>query len=184
MSPVDEVTVAGEPVFWVSNIPPEIAEETSSGEFNLEIVEPRIYYGEATDGYIIANTRTEEFDFPLSGGDDAGAENAATTRYSGQGGIELGGFFRRLAFSWAFADTNILISAPSTATPASSSDASSRSASTNSPPSSSSTPTPTSSSAPTDASTGFRTLTPPPTATPTRNPTASASTTSATPSKL
>ena len=110
MSPVDEVTVAGEPVFWVSNIPPEIAEETSSGEFNLEIVEPRIYYGEATDGYIIANTRTEEFDFPLSGGDDAGAENAATTRYSGQGGIELGGFFRRLAFSWAFADTNILIS--------------------------------------------------------------------------
>ena len=39
-----------------------------------------------------------------------GAAYLATTRYSGDGGIELGGFFRRLAFAWSFGDANILIS--------------------------------------------------------------------------
>ena len=46
MTPVDEVSPSGEPVFWVSNIPPEVIEETSSGPLDLEIIEPRIYYGE------------------------------------------------------------------------------------------------------------------------------------------
>jgi len=108
MTPVDEVSPAGEPVFWVSNIPPEVIEETSSGPLDLEIVEPRIYYGEVTDAYIIANSATEEFDYPLSG--EGGEADQATTRYSGLGGIELGGLFRRLAFAWSFGDANILIS--------------------------------------------------------------------------
>ena len=113
MSPVDEVTSSGEPQFWISNIPPEVVEETSSGALDLEIAEPRIYYGEATDAYVIANTSAEEFDYPLSGDElvDSGAEESqATTRYSGEGGVPVGGFFRRLAFAWSFADTNILIS--------------------------------------------------------------------------
>ena len=110
MTPVDEVSPAGEPVFWVSNIPPEVIEETSSGPIDLEIVEPRIYYGEVTDAYVIANSETEEFDYPLSGEESDGVADQATTRYSGEGGIELGGFFRRLAFAWSFGDANILIS--------------------------------------------------------------------------
>ena len=111
MTPVDEVTVAGEPVFWVSNIPPEVTAETDSGTLELEITEPRIYYGEVTDAYVIADTDTEEFDYPLSGGEsDTGSTESVTNRYAGQGGIELGGFFRRLAFSWSFGDANILIS--------------------------------------------------------------------------
>ena len=110
MTPVDEVSPAGEPVFWVSNIPPEVIEETSSGPLDLEIVEPRIYYGEVTDAYVIANSKTEEFDYPLSGEESTGEADQATTRYSGLGGIELGGLFRRLAFAWSFGDANILIS--------------------------------------------------------------------------
>ncbi len=110
MTPVDEVSPSGEPVFWVSNIPPEVIEETSSGPLDLEIVEPRIYYGEVTDAYIIANSETEEFDYPLSGEESTGEADQATTRYSGDGGIELGNFFRRLAFAWSFGDANILIS--------------------------------------------------------------------------
>ena len=109
MTPVDEVSPAGEPVFWVSNIPPEVIEETSSGPLDLEITEPRIYYGEVTDAYVIANSETEEFDYPLSG-DDTSEVGQATTRYSGEGGIELGGLLRRLAFAWSFGDANILIS--------------------------------------------------------------------------
>ena len=110
MTPVDEVSPAGEPVFWVSNIPPEVIEETSSGPIDLEIVEPRIYYGEVTDAYVIANSETEEFDYPLSGEGSSDEASQATTRYSGEGGIELGGLFRRLAFAWSFGDANILIS--------------------------------------------------------------------------
>ena len=113
MTPVDEVTSSGEPEFWISNIPPEVVDQTSSGALNLEVVEPRIYYGEATDSYIVANTSAEEFDYPLSGeelADSDSQESQATTRYSGDGGVRVGGFFRRLAFAWSFADTNILIS--------------------------------------------------------------------------
>ncbi len=110
MTPVDEVSPSGEPVFWISNIPPEIAEETSGGPLDLRIDEPRIYYGEVTDSYIIANSRTEEFDYPLSGDESTGEVDQATTRYSGLGGIELGGLFRRMAFAWSFGDANILIS--------------------------------------------------------------------------
>ncbi len=110
MTPVDEVSPSGEPVFWVSNIPPEVTEQTSSGPLDLKITEPRIYYGEATDAYIIANSKTEEFDYPLSGDESSGEADQATTRYSGLGGIELGGLFRRLAFAWSFGDANILIS--------------------------------------------------------------------------
>ena len=110
MTPVDEVSPSGEPVFWVSNIPPEVIDETSSGPLDLEIVEPRIYYGEVTDAYVIANSETEEFDYPLSGEGSSEEANQATTRYSGEGGIELGGLFRRLAFAWSFGDANILIS--------------------------------------------------------------------------
>ena len=113
MTPVDEVTSSGEPEFWISNIPPEVVEDTTSGPLGLEIVEPRIYYGEATDAYVIANTSAEEFDYPLSGEELAAgdsSESQATTRYSGEGGVQLGGFFRRLAFAWSFADANILIS--------------------------------------------------------------------------
>ncbi len=110
ITPVDEVSPSGEPVFWVSNIPPEVAEQTTYGPFELEIAEPRIYYGEVTDAYVIANSETEEFDYPLSGEEASGDANQATTRYSGEGGIELGGLLRRLAFAWSFGDANILIS--------------------------------------------------------------------------
>ena len=112
MTPVDVVTTSGEPELWISNIPPEVRETETSGKLDIEIVEPRIYYGEETDAYVIANTNTEEFDYPLGRDEQADPddEGQATTRYSGEGGVELGGFLRRLIFAWEFADTNILIS--------------------------------------------------------------------------
>ena len=112
MTPVDVVTSSGEPELWISNIPPEVRETANSGALDIEVVEPRIYYGEETDSYVIANSNTEEFDYPLSadGTGDEGQANQATTRYSGDGGVRVGGFLRRLVFAWEFADTNILIS--------------------------------------------------------------------------
>ena len=114
ISPVDEVTAAGEPPFWVSNIPPEVTLPAGSEE--IAISQPRIYFGEATGSYVIANSKDEEFDFPrteAASADEDGEiapSEQALNRYDGSGGIRLGSFLRRLAFAWSFSDTNILIS--------------------------------------------------------------------------
>ncbi len=119
VNPVDAVTGAGQPEFVVSNIPPQLdgvaANEGSAlARFADATAQPRIYFGEATNSYVIVNSEEEEFDFPLSGGgggeEELALESQARNRYDGSGGVKVGGFFKRLAFAWEFADTNILIS--------------------------------------------------------------------------
>ena len=110
VSPVDVVTTSGEPGFFVSDIPPRITNVQDPDSSPFVIEQPRIYFGEDTTEWVIVNADSEEFDFPLSTDTEGGLESQARNRYDGSGGIELGGFFKRLAFSWAFGDTNILIS--------------------------------------------------------------------------
>lgn len=97
MSPVAETDQQGQPRLRIRDLPPvsELA--------GLTVDQPAIYYGEAGQGYYIVNTATEELDYP------AGDENAYT-RYDGEGGIQVGGFFRKLLFSWVLGDVNILLS--------------------------------------------------------------------------
>ncbi len=99
LSPVNEVTAEGLPILLVKDIPPV-------GVFNIE--RPEIYFGEKTNDYVIVNTKTEEFDFPM------GDENVFT-RYQGKDGVSLDGFIRRLIYAWQFGDLNILISGELTA---------------------------------------------------------------------
>lgn len=68
------VTAKGLPAFAVNNIPPQ----TDYPE--LAIQEPRIYFGELTRDWVVVNTTTKEFDYPL------GNENAENT-YQGKTGI-------------------------------------------------------------------------------------------------
>jgi len=68
------VTPKGLPAFAVSNIPPQ----TDFAEFR--VTEPRIYYGELTNDWVVVNTKFKEFDYPL------GNENAENT-YQGKTGI-------------------------------------------------------------------------------------------------
>ena len=96
MSPVTEVEGEGLPVFFLKDIPP-------SSPVGLRIDEPRIYFGERTDDYVLVGGAAEEFDYPK------GDENVAN-RYAGRGGVPLGSFFRRLVFAWSFRDLNLLIS--------------------------------------------------------------------------
>lgn len=115
VSPVDVVTTSGEPSFFVSNIPPEISNVADLASAPFEIAQPRIYFGEDTDEWVIVNSDSEEFDFPSVADPSAeegvlNLESQARNRYDGIGGIQLGGFFKRLAFAWEFQDTNILIS--------------------------------------------------------------------------
>jgi len=68
------VTSKGLPAFAVSNIPPQ----TDNAE--LSINEPRIYFGEMTNDWVVVNTKFKEFDYPQ------GNENAENG-YQGKTGI-------------------------------------------------------------------------------------------------
>ena len=94
LSPVNEISEEGLPVLFVKDIPPV---------GDLEIEQPQIYFGEKTNHYVIVNTTTEEFDYPM------GDENVYG-HYQGKDGVSIGSFINRLVYAWQFGDINILIS--------------------------------------------------------------------------
>jgi hypothetical protein len=95
MSAVNEVVREGLPELLVQDIPP-------TGIIDVE--QPRIYYGELTDQYVIVGGDSDEFDYPI------GTDEQARNRFDGGGGIKVDSFLRRFVFSWELADTNLLIS--------------------------------------------------------------------------
>jgi uncharacterized protein len=96
MSPVTRKTGEGLPIFYLQNIPP-----VAIG--GPPVTQPRIYFGEETNDYVIVKGSTPEFDYPN------GADNAYAT-YEGSGGVPVAGLPRRLLFAWYFEDLNLLIS--------------------------------------------------------------------------
>jgi uncharacterized membrane protein (UPF0182 family) len=97
--PVDAVTEQGTPDYLVSGI---------DREPRLPIGEPRIYFGEETDTYIVTGTRTREFDHPLD--DDESGDSGTTTVWSGETGVGIDNFLVRGLFALRFGDFNLLIS--------------------------------------------------------------------------
>jgi uncharacterized membrane protein (UPF0182 family) len=95
MNPVDAVTDDGLPVFYLQDIPP------SSPYLTLK--QPRIYYGEITDNYVVTATTTEEFDYP------AGEQNAYHV-YDGRGGVLMDNFVKRLIYALKFGSTELIVS--------------------------------------------------------------------------
>ncbi len=93
---VNGVTPEGLPRLEVRDIPPQ-------GEPKID--QPRIYYGEATDAYVIVGATQDEFD---------GADQL--TRFTGGGGIGLGGLWDRLLFAMRLGDGNLLVTPQLTAT--------------------------------------------------------------------
>ena len=96
MSPVSEVQGEGLPVFFLKDIPPV-------SPVGLRVDEPRIYFGERTNDYVVVGGAAEEFDYPK------GEENVSNS-YAGRGGVRLGSRLRRAIFAWSFRDLNLLIS--------------------------------------------------------------------------
>ncbi len=94
MTPVGSVGTEGRPGFVLQDIPPV-------GQPKID--EPRIYYGELTNDYVIVGTSQDEFDYAQEPKD-------ATTRFSGGGGIGVSGLWDRLLFALRFGDLNLLIS--------------------------------------------------------------------------
>ena len=92
---VNSISSDGAPLLTLEDIPPDGEPATA---------QPRIYYGEVDEvDFVVVNSLTDELDYE-------GAAGQRPFAYDGQGGIELGGLFRRALFAWRFQDANLLIS--------------------------------------------------------------------------
>jgi len=94
-------TGAGQPSFLIKDVPGT----TATGAESLDPEEPRLYYGEGYEPteYSIVDSGQDELDFETA----AGIERS---NYAGQGGIPIGGFFRRIAFAFREGDPNLVLS--------------------------------------------------------------------------
>ena len=101
-SPANNVASQGQPDFYVKGVP---ANTTVS---ELEVEQPRIYFGESAESveYVVVNSLQDEVDYPLS----TEGQSVAYTNYSGDGGVGIGSFFRRLGFALRYSELNLLIS--------------------------------------------------------------------------
>jgi uncharacterized membrane protein (UPF0182 family) len=83
MNPVNGFTPEGMPELLLSNMP------VQSTLPDLSVSRPEIYFGELTNTDVYVRTRQKEFNYPQG-------ETNNLNSYEGNGGIGLGGFFRRL----------------------------------------------------------------------------------------
>jgi uncharacterized protein len=83
MNPVNGFTAEGLPTMILSNMP------VQSTVPDLKVTRPEIYFGELTNTDVYVKTRQKEFNYPQG-------ESNNLTSYEGNGGIEIGGFLRRM----------------------------------------------------------------------------------------
>ncbi|MDJ0674096.1 MAG: UPF0182 family protein [Calothrix sp. MO_167.B42] len=109
LSPVNTVAFGGLPDYYVKDIGSDGADQAGSLQISdpairasIPIGQPRIYYGEITNTYVMTGTKTKELDYP------SGAENVYNI-YDGQGGIAIGSFWRRLLFAEYLKDWQMLL---------------------------------------------------------------------------
>jgi len=103
MSPANEFDTRGLPNFIIGDIPPKVSSAVAAGSPQLEVTQPRIYFGEDTDDYVVVATSKPEFDFPQ------GDENAFYT-YEHDAGVAVGGVVRRIALAMRLSSSQILFS--------------------------------------------------------------------------
>lgn len=94
---VNEFTNQGLPDLLIKDIPPV------SVSPELEVTEPRIYYGELTNTHVVVNSDEEEFDYP------SGDQNVYN-RYDGTGGVQLSNLWRKFLYGYKFDGTKFFVS--------------------------------------------------------------------------
>ena len=113
VAPVNEFVGEGLPKLWVKDTPIDSEYE------ELKVAYPQIYYGEMIRNYMIVNTNREANSAGLSAYTESAESVVAGTpeipewmqhTYDGDGGVPLGGWFRRLCFALRFDFFPILIS--------------------------------------------------------------------------
>lgn len=97
MNVINQVTSQGQPEFLIKDIPPKSATGIQ------EIKQPRIYYGELTNDYVVVgNDKYKELDY------SEGQEDIEFS-YDGKGGLKLG-FLNRMIFAAKYGDIRLIIS--------------------------------------------------------------------------
>ena len=97
----NQASSSGQPNFLVKDVPGTVAADAP----DLDLDVPSIYFGEdfLPLDYSVVNTDQEEIDYPQQDG-------VARSQYAGEGGVELGNWFRRMAFAIRETDTNLILS--------------------------------------------------------------------------
>ncbi|EJP6473825.1 UPF0182 family protein [Clostridium botulinum] len=95
MNKVNSVTSEGQPDFVIKDIPPY-------NKTNIKLTNPRIYFGEKTNDYVIVNTKINEFDYPKE-------DSNKTNKYNGHAGIKMN-FLNKVLFAINKKDINFLLS--------------------------------------------------------------------------
>ncbi|MGY0007662.1 UPF0182 family membrane protein [Micromonospora sp. I033] len=108
-APANQVVCGGQPYFVSGFLGEKAQEACSSQAEQIPAKQPRIYYGERMepDDYAIVGQtgdRNVEFDRPTS----TGGEQYYT--YTGEGGVEIGSFTRRLLYAIKEQESNFLLS--------------------------------------------------------------------------
>lgn len=89
MAPANTVGPTGQPVLWIENVP---VHETIRGL--PAVSQPRIYFGQSTDAWVLVHATTPEFD-------SSTADHDLSFSYGGPDGIPVGSGLKRLSLSWA-----------------------------------------------------------------------------------
>ncbi|MDZ7721512.1 MAG: UPF0182 family protein [candidate division KSB1 bacterium] len=97
LTTVSDFTTEGLPNLLIQDIPPK------SKYPELDVKQPRIYYGELSSSHVVVNSEEAEFDFP------SGEENKYT-HYSGKGGVPFKNAWRKFLFGWKFDGTRLFLS--------------------------------------------------------------------------
>ncbi|MBW4612112.1 MAG: UPF0182 family protein [Desmonostoc vinosum HA7617-LM4] len=95
MSPVNTAGTGGLPEYFVKDISGNKSALSTSSETirnSIPIGQPRIYYGEIANTYVMTGTKAKELDYP------SGSDNVYNS-YDGQGGVSISSLWRR----WLFA---------------------------------------------------------------------------------
>src|SRR6201984_1253199 len=95
MNPVNGFTPEGLPTLILSNMP------IQSTVPSIGVKRPEIYFGELTNTDVYVKTRQQEFNYPQ------GQANSLTL-YEGTGGIQIGGFLRRVLIAFERGDISKL----------------------------------------------------------------------------
>nr|ADO19312.1 hypothetical protein Nfla_9801 [Nostoc flagelliforme str. Sunitezuoqi] len=105
VSPVNTVGPGGLPEYFVKDISGNSSALTTSNEAirdSIPIGQPRIYYGEITNTYVMTGTRVRELDYP------SGSDNVYNS-YDGLGGVEIGSAWRRWLFAMYLKDWQMVL---------------------------------------------------------------------------
>jgi uncharacterized membrane protein (UPF0182 family) len=109
MSPVNEVAPGGLPDYFVKDIGTNAQAATGTLNTanpairdNIPIGQPRIYYGEISNTYIMTGGKLQELDYP------SGSENVYNT-YAGEGGVTIAPFWKRLLFARYLHDWQMML---------------------------------------------------------------------------